>query len=183
MLMPLATRLFILLSLLVPCSAFAAGLAPWKFGLTKAEVAGFKGFGPYKTFSNGDLETLNGRYHGRKENIQFFFERGRLRRIAVFLGEGTDRKKAVATCQQLYELLQREYGALTIPEDKSPKGAKPAPLGVQAIAATMNADLFGSTHIVPVKQPKDMRVFGAVRSAVVNGKKWFYVAVNLDPRI
>ena len=164
------------------CVVAGAGLPPWQFGMTPAQVASFKEFAPYKTFSNGDLETFDGRFHGRKQNIQFFFERGRLRRIGVYLGEGTDRKKAVATCQQLYELLQRDYGPLTIPEDKTPRGAKPAPPGVQAIAATMNSDLFGSTHIVPVKQPKDMRVFGTVRSANVNGKKWFYVAVNFDQR-
>ena len=163
------------------CAAAGAGLPPWQFGMTKAEVASFREFGPYKTFSNGDIETFNGRFRERKQNVQFFFERGRLRRIGVYLGEGTDRKKAVATCQQLYELLQRDYGAVTIPEDKSPRGAKPAPPGVQAVAATMNADLFGSTHIVPVKQPKDMRVFGTVRSAMVSGRKWFYVAVMFDP--
>jgi hypothetical protein len=171
-----------LISFAGACSAAGAGLPPWQFGMTPAQLASFKEFGPYKTFSNGDLETFSGRFHGRKQNIQFYFQGGRLRRIAVDLGEGTDRKKAVATCQQLYELLQREYGPVTIPEDKSPKGAKAAPPGVQAIAATMNADLFGSTHIVPVRQPKGMRVFGTVRSAVIGGQKWFYVGVNLDQR-
>src|SRR5213076_3137056 len=106
-------RVLFTLTLLLPLAASAAGLPPWKFGMTKAEVASFKEFGPYKEFSNGDLETFNGRFHGRKQNIQFFFQSGRLRRIGVYLGEGTDRKKAVATCQQLYELRQRDYGART----------------------------------------------------------------------
>ena len=74
--------------------------------MTKAQVGGFKEFGPYKTFSNGDLETFNGRFHGRKENIQFFFERGRLRRIGVYLGETADPKKAVAMFERAYRLLQ-----------------------------------------------------------------------------
>lgn len=172
--------LIALASLACVSVAEAAGLPPWQFGMTPGQVASFREFGPYKTFSNGDLETFNGRFHGRKENIQFFFRHGRLRRIGVYLGEGTDRKKAVAACEQLYELLLRDYGAVTIPEDKSPAAAKAAPPGVQAIAATMNADLFGTTHIIPVKQPNDMRVFGTVRSAKVGGKKWFYVVVNLD---
>lgn len=175
--------LFISAFLVFLRAAAGAGLPPWQFGMTPAQVASFKEFGPYKTFSNGDLETFNGRFHGRKQNIQFFFERGRLRRIGVYLGEGTDRNKAIATCQQLYELLQRDYGAVTIPEEKSARNAKPAPPVVHAIAATMNADLFGSTHIVPVKQPKDMRVFGAIRSAKFGGKKWFYVSVDFDQRI
>jgi hypothetical protein len=164
------------------CATEGAGLPPWQFGMTPTQVASFKEFGPYRAFSNGDLETFSGRFHGRKQNIQFYFQSSRLRRIAVDLGEGTDRKKAVATCQQLYELLQRDYGPVTIPEDKSPRGAKAAPAGVQAIAATTNADLFGSTHIVPIRQPKDMRVFGSVRSAIVSGQKWFYVEVNFDHR-
>ena len=51
--------------------------------------------------------------------FSFILQKGRLRRIAVNLGEGTDRQKAVAAVEQLYKLLQRDYGAVTIPEDKS----------------------------------------------------------------
>ena len=64
--------------------------------MSKAEVASFKEFGPNKTFLNGDRETFQGRFHGRKENIQFFFQGGRLLRIGVYLGETSDLKKAVA---------------------------------------------------------------------------------------
>src|SRR5215216_2474127 len=126
MLMPLATRLLILISILLPYSAFAAGLPPWKFDMTKAEVASFKEFGPYKTFANGDLETFNGRYHGRKQNIQFFFEGGRLRRIGVYFGETTDSKKAVAMFERAYRALEQDYGKIEIPEMKvSGGGASP----------------------------------------------------------
>ena len=163
-------------------TAAGAGLPPWQLGMTPSQVASFKESGPYKTFSNGDLETFNGRFHGRKHNVQFYFQGGRLRRIALNLGEGTDRKKAVAACEQLYELLQRDYGAVTIPEDKSPRDAKPAPPGVQAIAATMNADVTGITHLIPAKQPAGMRVVGLVRSGMVGGQKWFYVTLNFDAR-
>jgi hypothetical protein len=163
-------------------TAAGAGLPPWQLGMTPTQVAGFKESGPYKTFSNGDLETFNGRFHGRKHNVQFYFQGGRLQRIAVNLGEGTDRKKAVAACEQLYELLQHDYGAVTIPEDKSPRGAKAAPPGVQAVAATMNADLTGITHLIPAKQPAGMHVVGLVRSGMVNGQKWFYVTLNFDER-
>jgi len=65
-------RVLFTLTLLLPLAASAAGLPPWKFGMTKAEVASYKEFGPYKKFSNGDLETFNGRFHGRKENIHSF---------------------------------------------------------------------------------------------------------------
>src|SRR5438046_6285252 len=107
-----------ILTLLSPLAASDAGLPPWKFGMTKAEVMSFKEFGPYKEFSNGDLETFNGRFHGPKENIQFFFDGGRLRRIGVYLGEGTDSKKAVATFQRAYELLQQAYGKNQVHERK-----------------------------------------------------------------
>jgi hypothetical protein len=163
-------------------TAAGAGLPPWKFGMTPAQVASFKDLGPYKTFSNGDLETFNGRLHGQKHNVQFYFQGGRLRRIAVSLGEGTDRKKAVAACEQLYQLLQRDYGRVTIPEEKSSGGAKAAPPAVHAIGATANADVTGSTHLIPEKQPPDMRVVGMVRSGIVGGQKWFYVTLNFDDR-
>jgi hypothetical protein len=165
------------------CVTAGAGLPPWQFGMTPAQVAGFKEFAPYKTFSNGDLETFKGRFHGRQHNVQFYFERGRLRRIAVNFGEGTDRKKAIATCKQLYELLQRDYGSVTIPEDKSPRGSKASPPEVQAVAATMNADLFGITHLIPARQPQNMRVLGLVRSTIIGGQKWFYITLNFDERI
>jgi hypothetical protein len=163
-------------------TAVGAGLPPWQLGMTPVQIAGFKEFGPYKTFSNGDLETLNGRLHGRKHNVQFYFQGGRLQRIAVNFGEGTDRKEAVAACEQLCELLQRDYGAVTIPEDKSPRGAKAAPPGVQAIAATMNADVTGITHLIPARQPAGMRVVGLVRSGMVGGQKWFYVTLDFEAR-
>jgi hypothetical protein len=175
-----AIVLFFLASSVLLGAAAGAGLPPWQFGMTPAQVTSFKEFGPYKPFSNGDLQTFNGRFQGRKENIQFFFEHGRLRRIGVYFGEGTDRKKAVAACQQLYELLQRDYGAVTIPEDKSPRGAKTAPPGALAIAATANADLFGKTHLIPVRQPADMHVSGSVMSTFVGHQKWFYVALFFD---
>ena len=46
--------------LLLPMPAIAAGLPPWRFGMSKAEVVSFKESGPYKDFKNGDVETFNG---------------------------------------------------------------------------------------------------------------------------
>jgi hypothetical protein len=53
---------------------------------------------------------------------------------------------------------------------------------VQAIAATMNADVTGITHLIPVRQPAGMRIVGLVRSGMVGGQKWFYVTLNFDER-
>ena len=178
--MSLTKRWFIILSLVIPCSTFAAGVPPWKFGMTKAEVANFKEFGPYKTFSNGDLETFNGRYHGRKENIQFFFE-GRLRRIGVSLGEGTDPKKAVATFERAYRLLQQDYGKIEVPEMKVQGGGTPPPT-VIAVGAMANADVTGKTQMAPVNQPKDMFVFASAYRYFVRRQKWFAIAIMFNPR-
>ena len=179
--MSLATRLVILISLVIPCSAFAAGLPPWTFGMTTAEVASFKEFGPYKTFSNGDLETFNGRYHGRKENIQFFFQAGRLRRIGVYFGETTDPKKAVAMFERAYRTLEQDYGRIEVPEMKVSGGGTPAPT-VIAVGAMANADVTGKTQMAPVKQPKDMSIFSSAYRLHERGKKLFTVAIFFDKR-
>jgi hypothetical protein len=174
-------RVLFILTLLSPLAASAAGLPPWKFGMTKAEVASFKEFGPYKNFSNGDLETFNGKFHGRKENIQFFFDNGRLRRIGVYLGEGTDPKKAAATFQRAYELLQQDYGKIEVPEMKVTGGGTPPPT-VIAVGALANADVTGKTQMAPVHQPKDMFVFASAYRYYVRGAKWFSIAIMFDKR-
>src|SRR6266436_791847 len=181
MLMPLTTRLFIILSLAIPCSTFSAGVPPWKFGMTKAEVASFKEFGPYKEFSNGDLETFNGRFHGHKENIQFFFQGGRLRRIGVYLGQGTDAKKAVATFERAYRLLQQDYGKIEVPEMKVSGGGTPPP-AVIAAGAIANADVTGKTQMAPVHQPKDVFVFSSTYRYNIGGTKSFAIAIFFDKR-
>src|SRR5437763_375401 len=146
--MLMTTRLICLLIItaLLPISALAAGLPPWEFGMAKAQVGSFTQFGPYRSFSNGDLETFNGVYHGKKHNIQFFFDRGgRLQRIGVYLGEGTDGKKAAATFQHAYELLQQDYGTVVVPEMKAAHSSESVPVEVIAIGAAANADATGKT--------------------------------------
>jgi hypothetical protein len=175
------TRSLIILALAFPISVLAAGLAPWKFGMTKAEVASFKEFGPYKEFSNGDLETFNGRFHGHKENIQFFFQGGRLRRIGVYLGEGTDTKKAVATFERAYRLLQQDYGKIEVPEMKVSGGGTPPPT-VIAAGAIANAAVTGKTQMAPIHQPKEVFVFASVYHAYVRGQSSFAIAVMFNPR-
>ena len=162
-------------------SSMAAGLPPWKFGMTKAEVVSFKDFGPYKSFSNGDLETFNGRYQGQKENVQFFFVRGRLVRIGIYVGEGPDPKKAVAAFERAYRLLQQDYGQVEVPELKS-QGGGILPPTVIAVGAMANADVTGKTQMAPVHQPKDMFVFASAYRYFVRGQKWFAVAIMLNQK-
>ena len=169
------------LLLFLPQLASAAGLAPWQFGMTKEQVAGFKQFSPYKTFRNGDLETYSGIYHGHKENVQFFFQSNRLVRIGVYLGETTDRHKAVAAFRRMYGLLEKDYGKIEVPDEHDAPGTKPNP-DVTSIAAAMNADLFGQTRAIPVRQPKDMHVEGQIFAGNAEGKRWFYISIYFEPR-
>lgn len=168
-------RLLIILALLFPAGAFAAGIPPWKFGMTKAEIVGFKEFGPYKEFSNGDLETFNGRFHGQRENIQFFFHGDRLSRIGVYLGEGTDPKKAVATFERAYRLLQQDYGKIEVPEMKVRGGGMPSPT-VIAVGALANAEVTGKTQMAPIRQPQNMHVFASLYCV----QKLFSIAIMFD---
>lgn len=173
------TLSLILLALLFPIGAFAAGLPPWTLGMSKSEVASQTQFGPYKQFSNGDLETFNGKFHGRKENIQFYFVKGRLRRIRVDLGEGTDTKKAIATFKRAYELLRQDYGKVEVPEMR-PRGSEPPP-GVIAAGALANALVTGKTQMAPVRQPNGTFVFASLHCISFGREKWFSVVINFDP--
>jgi hypothetical protein len=166
----------------LPALANAAGLPPWQFGMSKSQVASFKEFGPYKSFSNGDLETYSGRFQGQKENIQFFFRGDRLRRIGIYLFEGKDPKKGVPVFQRAYDYLQRTYGKVVVPELKAAPGSEPLNSLVIAIGAGANADVTGKTEMHPAKQPKDMRVSAEFMSYQSREGKSYAVAIFLDPK-
>jgi hypothetical protein len=89
-------------SALLPQICNPAGLPPWQFGMSKDEVVGFSDFGPYKSFRNGDVETYNGLFDGRKGNVQFFFNDSGLRRIGVYEYEGKDGTLANAAWMRSY---------------------------------------------------------------------------------
>lgn len=168
------------LLLLIPQLASSAGLPPWQFGMTKEQVASFKQVGPYKSFSNGDLETYNGIYRGEKHNVQFYFEKSRLVKIMVNFGEGTDRDKAIATFKTVYRVLEKQYGKVVIPEEHLVAGTKPN-VDASAIAAAANASIFGYTHINPVNQPRDMHVWGTIASKMIGNERWYYVSIMFSP--
>lgn len=166
----------------ISATASAAGLAPWQFGMSKAQVAAFKEFGPYKSFSNGDLETQNGRFDGRKENVQFFFKGDRLRRIGIYLFEGQDPKKGVPVFQRAYDYLQRHYGKIAVPQMSIAPGSQRPDSAAIAWGAGANADATGRTEMYPVKQPKNMRVSAEFMAYPAREGKSYAVAVFLDPK-
>jgi hypothetical protein len=169
------------LLLFLPQFASAAGLPPWQFGMTKEQVASFKQFGPYKSFSSGDLETYNGIYREHKENVQFYFENNRLVRIGVYLYEGVDKQKAAAMFARVYRLLEEDYGKVSVPEIHAGKGSEPINAEVYGIAAVGNSIATGRTEVIPAKQPRQMRVFGRMMHPIARPGD-FAVAVFFDPR-
>src|SRR6266480_7750583 len=175
-------RILLAAIIVLPITATAAGLPPWQFGMTKQQVASFQKLGPYRTFSNGDLETFKGLYRGQQHNVQFYFVNDRLIRIAVSFGEGTDRDKAIAAFRRSYDILQKDYGPVKIPEVHVSRTSAPVPTDAMAIGAAANAYVTGHTHIVPVNQPKDMRVSGQIMSYVASGERLYAVVIDFDPR-
>src|SRR5437867_10105386 len=103
-------------ALLVPKLALSAGLPPWQFGMTKEQVKSFKQFGPYKSFPHGDLETDNREFHGKKENVQFYFVNNKLVKIGIYLGERLDQHKALPVFKRAVDILEKDYGKLESPE-------------------------------------------------------------------
>lgn len=172
--------LFICLLALFPKLALCAGLPPWHFGMSKAEVVDFKEFGPYREFKNGDVETFNGKFFGQKENIQFFFDNRGLRRIGAYLYEGRNVKEAMAAWKLAYEVLKRNFGEIETPDIKVSKESDPVDAEVLAIAAASEADTFGKSQMAPRKQPSDMLVFSTFARRDLQVGRFYYVIVYFD---
>jgi hypothetical protein len=172
--------LTLLLVAFLPALSNASGLGPWQFGMSKPQVASFKQFGPYKSFSNGDLETYNWRFHGHKANVQFFFLGERLRRIGVYLYEGTDPKGGIPSWRIAYDALHKDFGSVSTPDIRVGSKSDPLNPDVIAIGEAMNADVTGESRLLPGKQPANMHVFARGWTGIVQGKKWYYIAVFYD---
>ena len=172
---------------MVVCTASAVaqtnpgGLAPWHFGMTRQDVMAFQDYGPYKSFSNGDLETYAGVFDGHRENMQFFFKEGRLARIGVYLYEGQDLKAAAATWGRAYATLRSTYGRIELPDVRVSTGNAAWEPDAVAAAGGANVDVAGRSQMAPVKQPQDEFVFASFRRNNVQGHIFYYVIVYYDP--
>jgi hypothetical protein len=154
----------------LPVLADAAGLSPWQFGMSKSQVTSFKEFGPYRPFANGDLETYGRSFHGRKANVQFFFQGDRLRRIGVYLYEGTDPKGGIPAWRFAYESLQKDYGKILMPDIRVGPHSDPVNAEVLAISAAVNTDVTGESRMMPAKQPSNIRIFARSWKGLVQGE-------------
>lgn len=169
-----------LLALSLALPAGAGGLAPWKFGMSKAQVSSFGEYGPYRSFSNGDLETYNGVFDGQRQNVQFFFEHEVLRRIGVYLYEGNEAGAAAEAWKRVYASLQAQYGEVETPGLPAPASGRPDPQQL-AEAAIANSGRTGRTRMAPRRQPRDVSVSSSLMRGNVQGTPWYYVVVNFDP--
>jgi hypothetical protein len=157
------------------------GLPPWHFGMTPQEVTSQLDAGPYKSFTNGDLETYNGTFDGRKENVQLFFKDGKLVRIGVYLYEGEDIKDAGKVWANTYRALKSKYGAIELPDVVfDPPTALPEPDLVGTVAQG-NVAVTGKSQMAPFNQPPDAFVFASFRRDNTAGHVMYYVTVMYDP--
>lgn len=175
-------------SLLVLVCWFLAGQAfagcdsmPWKFGMSPEQVAGVTECGPYKSFSNGDLETYKGIFDGKEENFQFFFADEQLRRIGIYLYEGQDPKAGAKEWLALYGTMAELFGPLETPDNVSPAASEKAADSFKAKALEMVQGP-GKTQMAPLAQPKDAVVFSSFMRRDVDGEKHYYVVLYFDRR-
>ncbi len=165
-------------ALALPAVAFSAGLAPCEFGMSKAQVSGFKDYGPYRSFSNGDLETYAGLYDGRKENVQFFFKDDKLGRIGIYLYEGTDIEAARQVWKRAYQSLAKKYGKIETDGIASASNDAEA-LSLAAAAALKTTE---KVQMAPARQPAGTSVFSSYFTKEVRGTRLYWVTVIFDPR-
>lgn len=154
--------------------AFADGFGPWKFGMSADQIQALSAYGPYKFFSNGDLETYKGDFGGKKENVQFFLKDGRLWRIGVYTYEGTDLGAATQAWIHTYATLQSQYGSLETP---SYQGATTEALAESARAIVAAG---GKAQTAPLAQPKEEFVFSSFASYNHDGTTYYTVTVSYD---
>ena len=175
-------RLLVMSFYLIAGQAFAGcDSLPWKFGMSQEEVAGITECGPYKTFSNGDLETYKGVFDGKEQNFQFFFADKQLRRIGVYLYEGQDPKAGAKAWLALYGTMTKLFGPLETPDNLSPTTSEIAATSFEAKALEM-VEGSGKTQMAPLSQPKDAFVFSSYMRREVNGEKHYYVVLYFDRR-
>jgi hypothetical protein len=178
-----------LLGLAMPLFATSVGpipappipLGPWAFQMTPEQVKADAAYGPYKSFSNGDLETYAGDFAGRKENVQFYFKDGKLTRMSVSRYEGSDLSTAARAFGDTWRVLTEMYG----PMELAYRSGQPAPANVDVDFVAKTAEAYAAEHkkpqMAPLRQPVNAFVFVSLSTEVIQGRVLYYVFVNYDP--
>ena len=173
--------LLFLLAALIAKPAFAGceGM-PWQFGMSPQEVAAVAECGPYKPFSNGDLETYSGVFDGKKENFQFFFQDGKLRRIGIYLYEGHDPAAGAKVWLGLYSTLTRLFGNVETPENVAPTSQETIDAFTAKALEMVQGP--GKIQMAPLAQPKDAFVFSSFMRNDVGSERLYNVVLYFDRR-
>lgn len=161
-------------------SAWAGGLAPWKFGMSHDQVSTFSEQGPYKSFLNGDLETYAGQFNGVSRNVQFYFNQSGLWRISVGFYEGIDAHAALAGWKAAHAALTALYGRVVF-NLRDAHGAELQDFDTTANAAAQAVEAGAKVQMAPVQQPPDEVLFSSYQRSFMNGKADYRVVVYLDP--
>jgi hypothetical protein len=160
--------------LIAASPALAGDFGPWSFGMSAEQIKAVSSHGPYKSFSNGDLETYNGDFGGKKENIQFFLKENRLWRIGAYTYEGTDLTAATQAWIHTYQTLQSQYGPIETPGFSGATTESLAQSARAIVAAGRNAQM------APVTQPEGMFVFSSFDGTVHGAITLYTVRVLHD---
>ncbi|KAF1707938.1 hypothetical protein CSC70_13350 [Pseudoxanthomonas kalamensis DSM 18571] len=175
-------QLRILLALIISFNvgpAFAkCDVLSWQFGMSPEEVAAIADCGPYKSFNNGDLETYNGVFNGKKENFQFFFHDEKLRRIGVYLYEGQDPAAGAKIWLELYASLAKLFGDIETPENVAPTSKETSDAFMETALKTVQN--LGKTQMAPAAQPKDAFAFSSFMRNEVEGESYYYIVLYFD---
>ncbi len=154
---------------------------PWTLGMSKTQILALKGYGPYRSFSNGDLETYNGVFDGHFENFQFFFDRDQLRRISISTYEGNDLTAASLAWGRLYESMHRTFGTIETPKNQVIfKSGSDSMRAFEASARRLveNGD---KAQMAPKQEPDDASSFASFSEHEVQGTMIYYVSLYFDP--
>jgi hypothetical protein len=143
--------------------------------MTNEEVLAKTEQGPYKSFSNGDLETYAGVFAGKKCNVQFYFRDGTLQRIAALTYEGTDTTAATTAWAQTYMALRAIYGDIETP------GMAGKDVNELMVQARVRIEGGLKAQMAPVKQPDGEFLFSTFSRYEAEGKTWYRIVVNFDP--
>ena len=164
-----------LVLLVASASAFAGDFGPWAFGMSQKQVLAHKEMGPFKSFSNGDLETYSGVFGGKARNFQFYFRDGHLWRVAIRIYEGKSIDDAGAACQETYIALQERFGPIETPEMDGKTASEVCTQAKARVAAGNKGQM------APAIQPDGEFVFATFARLDHNREPFYMVTVNLDP--
>jgi len=154
--------------------AFAAGFGPWSFGMSTNDIRAVESHGPYRAFSNGDLETYSADFGGKKENAQFYIKDVQLWRVALRTYEGSDLAEATRVWTETYGTLKSLHGNL---ETLGLAGDTLAGLAESARGVVADG---GKAQMAPISQPEGTFVFSSFRGTEHEGTTYYTVTVNYD---